>query len=48
MHEGAARAAAEIPRARFLLLPGHTHLSAERVAVELHPHVVELFHPAAA
>jgi pimeloyl-ACP methyl ester carboxylesterase len=47
MHEGAARAAAEIPRAVFLSLPGHTHFSAERVADELIPHVVELFRTAA-
>jgi pimeloyl-ACP methyl ester carboxylesterase len=47
MHEGAARAAAEIPGAVFLSLPGHTHFSAERVADELLPHVVELFRAAA-
>jgi alpha-beta hydrolase superfamily lysophospholipase len=46
-HEGAARAAAEIPGAVFLSLPGHTHFSAERVADELLPHVVELFRAAA-
>jgi pimeloyl-ACP methyl ester carboxylesterase len=43
MHEGAARAAAEIPGAVFVSLPGHTHLSAERVADELLPHVLALF-----
>jgi pimeloyl-ACP methyl ester carboxylesterase len=39
MHEGAARAASEIPGAVFVSLPGHTHFSAERVADELLPHV---------
>jgi pimeloyl-ACP methyl ester carboxylesterase len=43
MHEGAARAAAEIPGAVFLSLAGHTHFSAERVADELLPHILELF-----
>jgi pimeloyl-ACP methyl ester carboxylesterase len=43
MHDGAARAAAEIPTAAFLSLPGHTHFSAERVADELLPHVLTLF-----
>jgi pimeloyl-ACP methyl ester carboxylesterase len=43
MHEGAARAAREIPGAIFLSLPGHTHLSAERVADELLPDVIRLF-----
>jgi pimeloyl-ACP methyl ester carboxylesterase len=46
MHENAARAAAEIPGAVFVSLPGHTHFSAERVADELLPHVVELFRSA--
>jgi pimeloyl-ACP methyl ester carboxylesterase len=43
MHQGAERAAAEIPNASFLSLPGHTHFSAERVADELLPRVRELF-----
>ena len=43
MCENAARAAGEIPGAVFLSLPGHTHFSAERVADELLPHVLELF-----
>jgi pimeloyl-ACP methyl ester carboxylesterase len=43
MHDGAARAAGEIPTATFLSLPGHTHFSAERVADELLPHVLTLF-----
>jgi pimeloyl-ACP methyl ester carboxylesterase len=43
MYDGAARAAAEIPTAAFLSLPGHTHFSAERVADELLPHVLTLF-----
>lgn len=47
MHDDAARAAAEIPGARFLSLPGHTHFSAERVADELLPHVLDLFRSAA-
>ena len=47
MHENAARAAAEIPGAVFVSLPGHTHFSAERVADELLPHVLELFRSAA-
>jgi pimeloyl-ACP methyl ester carboxylesterase len=42
MHDGAARASAEIPNARFISLPGHTHFSADRVADELLPHVFEL------
>ena len=40
MHEGAARAAAEIPNATFISLPGHTHFSAERVGEELLPRVL--------
>jgi pimeloyl-ACP methyl ester carboxylesterase len=40
MHEGAARAAAEIPGATFVSLPGHTHFSAERVGEELLPRVL--------
>ncbi len=47
MHENAARAAAAIPGAVFVSLPGHTHFSAERVADELLPHVLELFRSAA-
>ena len=46
LHEKAARAAAEIPGAVFVSLPGHTHFSAERVADELLPHVLELFRSA--
>jgi pimeloyl-ACP methyl ester carboxylesterase len=46
MHANAARAAAEIPGARFVSLPGHTHFSAERVADQLLPHVLELFRAA--
>ena len=46
MHDNAERAAAEIPGAVFVSLPGHTHLSAERVADELLPHVLELFRSA--
>jgi hypothetical protein len=44
MHENAARAAAEIPGAVFVSLPGHTHFSAERVADQLIPEVLELLH----
>jgi pimeloyl-ACP methyl ester carboxylesterase len=40
MHEGAARAASEIPEATFISLPGHTHFSAERVGRELLPRVL--------
>jgi pimeloyl-ACP methyl ester carboxylesterase len=47
MHDNAARAGEEIPGAVFVSLPGHTHFSAERVADELLPHVVELFRSAA-
>ncbi|MGH8959522.1 MAG: alpha/beta fold hydrolase [Acidimicrobiia bacterium] len=46
MHDQAARAAAEIPGAQFLSLPGHTHFSAERVTGVLYPKVRELFHSA--
>jgi pimeloyl-ACP methyl ester carboxylesterase len=46
MHANAARAAAEIPGATFLSLPGHTHFSAERVADQLLPHVLDLFRSA--
>jgi pimeloyl-ACP methyl ester carboxylesterase len=46
MHQNAARAAAEIPAASFLSLPGYTHFSAERVADELLPCVRELFRSA--
>ena len=41
MHDGAARAAAEIPGATFISLPGHTHFSADRVGDELLPRVLE-------
>jgi len=47
MHDMAARAAAEIPGAVFVSLPGQTHFSAERVADELLPHVLQLFRSAA-
>jgi hypothetical protein len=47
MKEGAALAAAEIPGATFVSLPGHTHVSAERVADQLLPPVLELFRAAA-
>jgi pimeloyl-ACP methyl ester carboxylesterase len=47
MHGNAARAAAEIPRATFVSLPGHTHFTAERVADRLLPRVLELFRSAA-
>ena len=47
MHENASRAAAEIPNATFVSLPGHTHFSAERVSGELLPRVLELFRGAA-
>lgn len=47
MHQNAARAAAEIPGASFISLPGHTHFSAERVANELLPRVLGLFRSAA-
>jgi pimeloyl-ACP methyl ester carboxylesterase len=40
MHDGAARAAAEIPGATFISLPGHTHFSAERAGEELLPRVL--------
>jgi len=42
MHDDAERAAAEIPRATFLSLPGHTHLSAADEVNELLPHVLGL------
>jgi pimeloyl-ACP methyl ester carboxylesterase len=41
MHDGAARAAAEIPGSTFISLPGHTHFSADRVGEELLPRVLE-------
>ena len=47
MHDDAARAATEIPNATFVSLAGHTHFSAERVAGELLPRVLELFRGAA-
>jgi pimeloyl-ACP methyl ester carboxylesterase len=46
LHENAARAAAEIPGAAFVSLPGHSHLSAERVSDQLLPRVLELFRSA--
>ncbi|HZB79003.1 MAG TPA: alpha/beta hydrolase [Actinomycetota bacterium] len=39
LHGAAARAAAEIPGATFISLPGHTHFSAERVGEDLLPRV---------
>lgn len=42
IHEGAARAASEIPGAVFVSLSGHTHFSAERVTDELLPRVLEV------
>ena len=47
MHAGAARAAAEIPGATFVSLPGHTHFSAERVGAELLPRVLAFLRTAA-
>jgi pimeloyl-ACP methyl ester carboxylesterase len=47
MHDGAARAAAEIPGATFISLPGHTHFSAERVGDELLPRVLAFLRSAA-
>jgi pimeloyl-ACP methyl ester carboxylesterase len=46
MHENAARAAAAMPGATFVSLPGHTHFSAEHVADHLLPKVLELFRSA--
>ena len=46
MHDDAERAASEIPRARFLSLPGHTHLSAPDEVDELLPYVLDLLHSA--
>jgi pimeloyl-ACP methyl ester carboxylesterase len=46
MHGPAARAAAEIPSAEFLSLPGQTHFSAERVTEPLYPKVRELYRSA--
>lgn len=46
MHDDAERAAAEIPGATFLSLPGHTHLSAPDEVDELLPQVLELLHAA--
>jgi pimeloyl-ACP methyl ester carboxylesterase len=43
MYADARRAAAEIPSATFLSLPGHTHLSAPDEVDELLPYVLELF-----
>jgi pimeloyl-ACP methyl ester carboxylesterase len=43
MRDDARRAAAEIPGARFLSLPGHTHYSAPEEVDTLLPHVLELF-----
>lgn len=46
MHNDAKRAAAEIPSATFLSLPGHTHLSAPDEVDELLPHVLGLLRSA--
>lgn len=43
MHDAAERAAAEIPTATFLSLPGHTHLSAPDEVDDLLPEVLDLF-----
>lgn len=43
MRGDALRAAAEIPGARFLSLPGHTHYLAPEEVDTLLPHVLELF-----
>lgn len=43
MHDRAERAAAEIPGATFLSLPGHTHLSAPDEVDQLLPHILDLF-----
>jgi pimeloyl-ACP methyl ester carboxylesterase len=42
MHDDAERAAAEIPTATFLSIPGHTHISAPDEVDELLPHVFDL------
>ena len=42
MHDDARRAAAEIPAATFVSLPGHTHLSAPDEVDALLPHVLAL------
>ena len=47
MHDDAQRAAGEIPRATFLSIPGHTHLSAPDAVDEILPRVLELFHSVA-
>lgn len=47
MHEGAKRAAEEIPGARFVLLAGHSHISAFYEADDLLlPHILELLRSA--
>jgi pimeloyl-ACP methyl ester carboxylesterase len=49
MHDGARRAAEEIPGARFVSLAGHSHISAFYEADELLlPHVLELLRSATA
>ena len=48
LHDDAERAAAEIPGATFVSLPGHTHFSVERVADQPLPRVLELFRSAGA
>jgi hypothetical protein len=47
MYANAARAAAEIPTARFLALSGHTHLSAPYEVEQVLPAVRALFAAAA-
>ncbi len=47
MHDDARRAAAEIPGARFVTLPGHSHISAFYEADDLLlPHILELLRSA--
>jgi pimeloyl-ACP methyl ester carboxylesterase len=46
MYENAARAAGEIPGARFLALEGHTHLSGPEEVDAVLPYVLELFRAA--
>jgi pimeloyl-ACP methyl ester carboxylesterase len=49
MHEGARRAATEIPDARFVSLEGHTHISAFYEADDvLLPHILGLLRSAEA
>jgi pimeloyl-ACP methyl ester carboxylesterase len=48
LHDGAARAATEIPGATFISLPGHTHFTADRVGDELLPRVLAFLRSASA